>query len=353
MDEATAWCANAQCGRAFEQRTGPGRRKAYCSPVCRRQAQRRRDAEASPAAVEGAPSGQEAVGSMAAALGALAEAERAGETLEARARLFGNLAAHAERYLPLAVHEARLRGAQWEEIARSTGVTVATARGRWSQVRIAEVLSVPVRQALPVGRSRSGTPRGLRLARREIDARQRLADALDFLLRASGLDLGGLEEATSLPEHVLIGLLSGEALPAWPEVAVLAAVLGVVPSDLRSLWEWAAGKAMPSATSAEASRSFKRAIRGLHLAAGCPSAAVIAEQTGLGITAAIVADVLRGQTTTAWRPVAAVVRVLGADAWSVRALWLTARSERNTARPASRRGRLARPGARSREGGAQ
>jgi hypothetical protein len=290
---------------------------------------------------------------MAAALAALDEAEQTGQGLDIRARLFDSLRAHARRYLPLAVHQARLAGAQWEDVAVSTGVTKATARGRWSEVRITEMLSVPVQQVPPVGVRRRSRPPGRALTRPLIDARQRLADALDFLLRVSGRELPDLAQATALPEGVLAGLLSGAVLPAWPEVALLAACLGADPGEVRLLWQWAAGEEVSPATPAEAGRFFRQAVRGLYLAAGCPPAPVIAEQAGPGITADLVTEVLRGRTRTSWDRVAGVLEVLGADAAPVRALWLTARGMTEPDRPVRRRGDALREGTRRRGRGVQ
>lgn len=332
MSEQKVRCANPRCGNSFEQRTGPGRRRSYCSPVCRRQAQRLRDTRVRGTSVPGAELGQVPIRSMRAALAALAEAERAGASLEVRVRLHANLTAHTERYLPLAVHQAWLHGMEWRDIARSTGVSEATARGRWNEGRVAQ-MPVPVAQALPVVGHGSSTHSGAQGTRRAVRAREHLVHALDFLLRAKGLTVAEVVQATALPANTVDGVLSGAILAVWPEVALIATVIGAVPCDLRMLWRWANGMEPPAATAGEAKESFRQAIRGLHLAAGCPAATVIAASSPSRTAISSVGAVLCGQTTTAWKAVAAVVTALDGDAWCVRSLWLAAR------RPSSLPGR--------------
>ncbi|MFC4035138.1 hypothetical protein ACFO3J_27240 [Streptomyces polygonati] len=325
MGVLTAWCANPVCGRSFAQRSGPGRRKDYCSPACRRQAQRARDASQSAVSLPGAQTGGEVAERIAEASAALLEAERAGAALAELMSRFNDVAEQMEGYLPSAVHRARRDGAGWDDVALAAGVTVAAARGRWNAARVIRRVPTPATRspgtspsaALAAGGSGAGASGDLR-------ARRQLVEALAFLQRSRAVSASAIEQATGLSAREVQAVLSGAQLPTWPELGLVAGALGAVPADLRQLWVWGGGHTAVPRTPDGAAEAFRQAVRGLHLAAGCPSAAALIERADGDITIPTAAGILRGEIPSRWEPAAAVVAALGGDASRVRPLWRAA-----------------------------
>lgn len=72
-------------------------------------------------------------------------------------------------------------------------------------------------------------------------------------------------------------------------------------------------------------RDLQVALNELHLYAGEPSTRAIARSTGRAISHDTVNRVLRGEDLPRWSPLELVVKALGGDVETFRALWVSAR----------------------------
>lgn len=130
----------AHCGKKFPQRFGPGRRKDYCEPACRRAAQRLRERQAA----EAGRQGPRQAGSISADLDVLTarltEYQLRDEPLDRRLHFADLIEQEVRCYVFAAVYDARADGLAWRDIASAAGVTEASARSRWSVNKCERVL---------------------------------------------------------------------------------------------------------------------------------------------------------------------------------------------------------------------
>ncbi|MFF0484960.1 helix-turn-helix domain-containing protein [Streptomyces sp. NPDC004435] len=221
------------------------------------------------------------------------------------------------RYVTAAVQDARGVGASWDEVAQAAGVQAETARLRWSTARVQRQL-----RGQPVVSWRSGTDGG--------DGQvpdgsaglpgHALSSALSHLHRRSGMTIGDVAREADLSAPYLSRVLAGERLPSWPVVHMLATILSGAPLEFRFLWEAARGVTLPPRRPVrEAAALLRAALRGLHLAAGSPDPARLAE--GAVLSPRVIREVLKGDRIPDWPLLSRLVIRLGAHPAAVRPLW--------------------------------
>lgn len=300
------------CGGDFPQRTGPGRRRDYCTPACRRRAQRRRQAASSALPPGVAPvrqAARELLGSTLAVVDAHTSNVSLGELLA----LVDHLKEGVDRFVVSAVHQVRLTAGGWDGVAREAGVSAGAARSRWGAGRAGGRWAI----AFPAARSRpAGSDERLR-------ARRLLADALAFLERVSGRAPQDVAQQTGLDSTLVEESLAGLRLPGWPEVGLIVSAMGGRPSQLRVLWRWAAGE--PLGDAGTPGTSLHDALAGLYLSAGCPPAGEVSAWLNGRLAARRITAVLRGAVTPDWASTELLLAALGADPEPWRPLWQEAR----------------------------
>ncbi|MFI9586973.1 helix-turn-helix domain-containing protein [Streptomyces sp. NPDC052236] len=310
----------AFCQRQFRHRSGPGRRRAYCDTKCRRRAQRRRDEERAPAPVASQPWARSLAEQLHALSAQLVEAELQsaplGVLMEFAERLKGELAC----FTAAAVHDARMDGASWTDVAKATGTGAESARARWSTDRVKRLLERRARQQ-PVQLPRTFRP-SLPGQVGETGALPsgRLAAALSYLQRTSQISVAEAARQADLSSSYVSRILAGDRLPAWPVVHMLATIFGGDAGDLRALWERAQGPAGGARQSVDsAAEKLHGALRGLYLAAACPDPAVLCAGTGMDPETA--SAVLGGEQVPDWPTTARLVAQLQAAPGDIRPLW--------------------------------
>lgn len=130
--------------------------------------------------------------------------------------------------------------------------------------------------------------------------------------------LGGV--AAAIGPFVGGWLLAGDRVPSWAVVHMLATIFGGQASELRMLWESTQGGAQPPRQTVKgAAQRLQDAFRGLYLAAFCPD---LEDVTIEGqVSAATVAEVLRGNVVPDWETTGALVAKLGGHPGDFRRLW--------------------------------
>ncbi|MCX4659139.1 hypothetical protein [Streptomyces uncialis] len=303
------------CRQRFRQRTGPGRRKDYCDPGCRRRAQRRRDAARAVRgeAVAGLRAGEAAlvVGRLA---GDLVELVRGGAPLADVLRVSGLLALENERVAAAAVAEHRGRG--WAVIAAAAGVGERAARARWSTAAVGRLWESrnPVFGSVRQVAWRSAVGSGA-------EAEQRLLGrALSHAQRMSGVPVAVAARGCGLSAETVAGVLAGELVPSWAETCALAVTFGAGEGQVRSLWESAQGVRSRGWTGlADAAGGLFGFLSGLRLAAGMPDAEGLAGRAGLPVPD--VGAVLSGALVPDWRTTVSLTSAMGAQGVVARPVW--------------------------------
>ncbi|MEN2424356.1 helix-turn-helix transcriptional regulator [Streptomyces rimosus] len=326
MSDAPRYAVCESCGHRFRQRTGPGRRKDYCTVACRRRAQRRRDGQAATLPTAHQPWAQQIADDLQAQATRLATAQTTGADLHVLLAQAAQLRHEADFFTAAAVHDARHRGETWETIAAAADVSVATARARWREVTVRRMLERRARHTRP--RSASGVASRLDPAigasraqhRRPLLPPRALAAALSYLQRESKVTIGDAARQADLSPSYVSRILSGERTPAWPVVHMLATIFNGSAAELRLLWESAQGFGHATRQSLPAAaQRLHEALRGLHLAAARPALADLCATTPL--EPALVRDTLSGDHIPDWPTLACLVTRLGAQPAAVKALW--------------------------------
>lgn len=317
------------CGASLPAASGPGRRRSYCDEGHRRQAQRRRERERPAAGHAGTSPGHEIAAEAHRLAGLLLEATYAGEGLGDLVQRARAVQQEIDYFLAAEVGADRDRGARWEDIAKAVNVTAETARAKWSPDRVRRLLdhrAIAQRAApLPSPRSVSSLQQGegqKPVRPVAATARQRLAAALSYLQRKSGLSIRVIADRTMLSPSFISRILSGERLPSWDLVCHLCSILGHEPGELRLLCEAAHGiEQPPRQTVTEYIAALKAAFRGLHLAAARPTPDEIHRRSHGLVPVQVVAQVLRGDAVPEWEVVGALVTALGGQAADFKPLW--------------------------------
>ncbi|MEV0264733.1 helix-turn-helix transcriptional regulator [Streptomyces sp. NPDC050617] len=320
----------AFCGTRFPQRAGPGRRKTYCGPRCRRLAQRARDGHrvSPPSAPQLWGRGIAEDFQLLATRLVSAESEPRA-SLRALLKLADQLENELACYRAAAVHDARVGGSAWEDIAPAAGVSAQTARARWGEARARRLLARRAREREPLppgghrrpapsaGGGAAGSPGGTPVP---VLPPRALGSALSHLQRVSGISVSDAARQAGLSPSYVSRVLAGERVPAWPVVRLLATALDGRAPELRILWESAQGVRRQSRQSVTAAAAaLHTALRGLHLAAACPSVEELCAGTDLAPD--VVRDMLAGEHVPDWPVIACLVSRLGAAPAGIRPLW--------------------------------
>ncbi|MFE9404701.1 hypothetical protein ACFYNY_23510 [Streptomyces sp. NPDC006530] len=213
----------------------------------------------------------------------------------------------AQRYAAAAVYEAIGAGAGWETVAAAAGMETAQAYSRWSSAKVLRLFrpSPGENPELPAGQRRW--------------AAERLGAALTQLQDCSQVSLLDAARQADLTPAFTTGVLSGEFMPPWPVVHMLASIFKGEPIELRALWECGQGRVLPSRLSAEGTAGYlAAALRGLHLAAGRPPLEQLAKG---GLSATSVGRILSGHVIPDWPDTAHLVSVLGGRPGDLHGLW--------------------------------
>ncbi|MFD5430517.1 helix-turn-helix domain-containing protein, partial [Streptomyces sp. NPDC127084] len=304
------------------------RKKEYCSIDCRRKAQRERDGHLERQEHSALPLGRRIAEDLQALSAALLEAEYDGRSLAELLRCADEVAREVDYYRAAAVQDARNLGASWEQVAGAARVSATTARTRWPESRVKERLKrragerAAVRQpSVPVV-SGLGDAEGKLLSKAAERASVKLASALSYLQRASGLTFREVAEQTSLSPSYISRILSGERTPTWPVVCTLVELFRGDPAELSVLFESAHGMVPPGRYAIpDAVARLQAALRGLHLAAGRPPFGVVRKATRGALSTQAVSEILGGEMIAGWEQTAALVTALGGWPADVRPLW--------------------------------
>jgi transcriptional regulator with XRE-family HTH domain len=141
------------------------------------------------------------------------------------------------------------------------------------------------------------------------------------LQQRSGIPIQALAQQADLSPSYVSRVLTGDRVPAWPVLHMLASILGGRPAELRLLWEQAQGVTRPPRQAvAEAAARVTAALRGLYLAAGEPDLGALC-----GVRSGLMAEeaqaVLRGDTVPDWETVSTLSALLGGHPADLRPWW--------------------------------
>lgn len=145
-----------------------------------------------------------------------------------------------------------------------------------------------------------------------------LASALSHLLRTSGMTHKALGDAVGVDPSYISRVVSGERVPSWKVTRRLAREFEADVETLRPLWDAARGYRVVEPA------SFHAALRGLHLAAACPTPDTI--ETRAQLPAADITAVLQGTHLPDWGTVDRLVSALHGQPDTIRPLWDAARA---------------------------
>ncbi|MBC3844684.1 helix-turn-helix transcriptional regulator [Streptacidiphilus sp. 4-A2] len=314
MDDPVSYRQCVLCLKRFTQRSGPGRKRLYCTVACRRRAQRQRDGQRAVAPLAGADKwGMDLASSIQMLAERLAAAEQSQLGLGARLGYAEQLRVELGYYAAAAVHEARVFGDSWADVALAAGVSADTARERWSEGRVRRLMDR--RSSQPARVRGSGGRVGGKVVQPRGGSVLGLAGALSFLLRRSELTMHEVAQQAGVSASFVSRILTGERVPSWQVAHMLASVLGGDPEDLRFLWESAQGLVgCPRQPLEQAVARLHAAVRGLYLAAGRPDLRRLCSRAQGGITADLAQAVLAGACVPDWRATAALAAGLGGRA---------------------------------------
>ncbi|MDK9497047.1 helix-turn-helix transcriptional regulator [Streptomyces katrae] len=253
----------------------------------------------------------------------LLEAEYEGAQLEELLGRARALVKEADYYASAAVRDARRDGQSWDAVAKAASVSVATARVRWGETKVMRRLALraveraTVRQApAPVPGARSGEGRAATGR-----ASRQLAAALSYLHQTSGMTIQQVAENTELSRSYVSRILSVERSPSWAVVCQLTHLFGGDPLELRVLWENAQGVPPAPQDFMEAAVRLNGVLRGLHLAAGCPSVQEICELSNGELEHEAVEDILAGEQVPTWERTGRFVSAVGGYPADIRPQW--------------------------------
>ncbi|WP_268249892.1 helix-turn-helix domain-containing protein [Streptomyces albospinus] len=235
-------------------------------------------------------------------------------------------------YTAAAVHDARADGASWEAVAAAAGVSVETARDRWGERKVKRLLTRRAQEQCPCRSHQNSArrhgfaeavppePEATAGAGSAVGGSHKLASALSYLQRKSGMTITDAAQQADLSPSYVSRVLAGDRVPSWAVVHMLATIFGGQASELRMLWESTQGGAHPPRQTVKgAAQRLQDAFRGLYLAAFCPD---LEDVTIEGqVSAATVTEVLRGNVVPDWETTGALVAKLGGHPGDFRRLW--------------------------------
>ncbi|MET7869424.1 helix-turn-helix domain-containing protein [Streptomyces cyaneofuscatus] len=253
----------------------------------------------------------------------LLEAEYGGADLGellGRARV---LVKETDYYISAAVRDARQAGVSWEEVAKGASVSAATARFRWGEVQVMRRLQIRSVERAAARQAPSSIPDARPKEGREAVGRasRQLAAALSQLHQGSGLMIREVAESTELSPSYVSRILSVDRTPSWPVVRQLVQVFRGDPLELRVLWEISQGVPPTPQDFIEAATRLNGVLRGLYLAAGCPSVQEVCEQSNGALVAEAVEEILAGTQVPTWENTGRFVTAVGGHPADIRPQW--------------------------------
>ncbi|MEU8542967.1 helix-turn-helix transcriptional regulator [Streptomyces sp. NPDC048717] len=311
------------CVGQFLQNRGRGRRKIYCTVVCRRRAQRQRDGQRRRAPQSSLPMGRVIAEELYALSFGLLEAEYGEADLSellARARV---LAKEVDYYISAAVRDARNKEVSWEEVAKAASLSPATARDRWGEAVVMRRLHRRSVERAAVRQAPASVPDEHPKEGREAVGRasRQLAAALSQLHHASGLMIREVAASTELSPSYVSRILSVDRTPTWPVVRQLVETFGGDPLELRVLWELSQGVPPAPRNFIDAATRLNGVLRGLHRAAGCPSTKEVCERSNGTLGKRTVEELLAGTEVPPWESTGRFVTAVGGHPADIRPQW--------------------------------
>ncbi|MEE1839719.1 MULTISPECIES: helix-turn-helix transcriptional regulator [unclassified Streptomyces] len=226
-------------------------------------------------------------------------------------------------YVSAAVRDARHEGVSWDDVARAASVSVATARGRWGEVKVMRRLQVRAVERAAARQAPAAVPDERPKEGREAMGRasRQLAAALSQLHQDSGLMIRQVAASTELSPSYVSRILSVDRTPSWQVVRQLVEVFGGDPLELRVLWEIAQGVPPAPQDFIEAATRLNGVLRGLYRAAGCPGVMAVCEQANGALDPEVVKDILAGTQVPTWENTGRFVSVMGGHPADIRPQW--------------------------------
>ncbi|MFB9388240.1 helix-turn-helix domain-containing protein [Streptomyces coeruleoprunus] len=264
----------------------------------------------------------------------LLELEYAHDGLGALLSKARQISSELEHYAAAAVSDARSRGAGWDDVAQAACQSRSTVRSRWNDSAVTRLFinrlkdrenSLLARPAPFAARQELLADAQAGLGEKETQAArasQKIALALSFLHRHSGLHIKQVADRTGLSASYVSRILSGERMPTWTAVRLLAETYDAEPTDLRLLWEASHGLARTARPPLEdAVARLAGALRGMYLAAGCPTYEQVAEASAGVLEAGIVEGALTGRIVPCWETTSSLLTALNAQPGDLRGVW--------------------------------
>lgn len=253
----------------------------------------------------------------------LLEAEYGGADLGELLGRSRALVKETDYYVSAAVRDARQGGVSWEEVAKCALVSTATARVRWGGTKVMRRLAVRSVERAAARQTPSPTVDFRATEGREAVGRatRQLAAALSQLHQTSGLMIREVAESTELSPSYVSRILSVDRTPSWPVVRQLVSVLGGNPVELRVLWEIAQGVPPAPQDFIDAVTRLMGVLKGLYLAAGCPSVQEVCEHSNGGLDRETVQELLTGTEFPSWECAGLFVSAVGGHPADIRPQW--------------------------------
>lgn len=320
MAEPSRGVRCARCDAHIDRTRKGGRPRTYCTPRCRRQAQRERDRARHDPGPSWRPIAHDLVTSSVQLYGG----RQLG--LESIFVLVGHIARDAECLAAVAVDAAVRRGVSWQDVADAAEVSRASATARWGGSRPSGLLAARVPPPMILSAS-TDSPAGAACAvqrprssgRKAPGAGRNLGAALRTLHGRSRVTLADVAALTGLSLEAVTDMVEGRTVGSWPETSTVAQVLRGRPQDLMYLWECASGdRLQPGGSDTD---RLAAAFRGAWLAAGAPSLAVASD-----VDAAEARATLCGRVVPPWPTVKSLLAGLRADPSAFEQLWVCARA---------------------------
>ncbi|MEU3712218.1 hypothetical protein [Streptomyces catenulae] len=304
----------ACCGNEIPPEPGrSGRPRDYCDPTCRRRAQRLRDRQKLTTSAEAgqqrlSPPIAESVYVAAGILAATAQRKASLGLLLEQAEL---VKTELATFVAAAVRDERNEGVPWEAIATDAGTSVASARTRWTALKLEKLLALRKPPALTPPPEATGPEYAIGPVPAASPAPQlapeALGNALTTLQIRQDLPLADIAAEAELADDDVESLLKGERTASWAVTRMLTEILLSEPHDARAvryIWEAVTGhpRSVPETVDA-AQRRLHDALRGLRLTVGGPSDTEISRRCAL--PTALVHHLLNGGRPENWEQLAA------------------------------------------------
>ncbi|WP_416484298.1 helix-turn-helix domain-containing protein [Streptomyces sp. CL12] len=322
MAESSRGVQCARCDAPIEKTGKGGRPRIYCTPRCRRLAQRERDR----ARLDPGPSWRPIAHDLVTNSLQLYGGQQM--DLESIFVLAEHITRDTECLVAVAVDGAVRRGECWQDIAAAAGVSRASAVARWGGSRASDLLveRVPPPKILMEGgcfpasavSAAQRVPRP-RASGRAAGARKRLGVALRTLCKRSRVSLPEAAAVTGMSLGAITDMVEGRTVASWPETYTVAHVLRGEPEDLLHLWECASGERLPTGRSG--TDRLAAALRGAWLVAGAPSLVIASD-----VDVAVARAALCGQIVPPWSVATTLLAGFGADPALFQPLWGAARA---------------------------